>query len=69
MVLGKNYMKRLKYILQHRYAIKVITILVLIFTILYTQLYIQKSIYKISDTRFGGLVYKKKLVMVSYNYI
>ena len=59
-VLGKVYTKRLKYILQHRYFIKVVTILFLIFVLMFTKLYQKKSIYTGNENEIQGVVYKKK---------
>ena len=55
-----NYTRLLKYILQHRYYIKSITILFLIFILVFTSLYEKKSIYNGTETEITGIVYKKK---------
>ena len=56
-------MKKLKYILQHRYFIKIITIFILIFTIINNQILKKESIYNVDETKFSGIIYKKKLKM------
>ena len=53
-------MKRLKYILQHRYYIWIITIIFLLIIVLFINFYKRKSVYKIDDTEFVGVVYKIK---------
>jgi len=55
-----NYTRLLKYILQHRYFIKSITILFLIFILLFTILYEKKSVYDGTETQITGTVYKMK---------
>ena len=55
-----NYTRLLKYILQHRYFIKSITILFLIFILLFTILYEKKSVYNGTETQITGTVYKMK---------
>ena len=54
------YTRRLKYILQHRYYVKVITVIFLIFILLFTQFSERKSIYNESISEIEGFVYKKK---------
>ena len=49
-------MKRLKMILQSRYLFKILTILSLIITILYTKCYHFKSVFDLNDTEFTGIV-------------
>lgn len=49
-------MKRLKTILQSRYIFKILTILILIITIIYTKYYPFKSVFNINDTEFIGIV-------------
>lgn len=49
-------MKRLKMILQSRYIFKILTILTLIITIIYTKYYPFKSVFNNSDTEFIGIV-------------
>jgi len=61
MVLAKSCMNRLKYILQHRYLIKTLAIIILIIAILYTKFYVKKSIYT-DETEFVGIVYKMKKI-------
>jgi len=53
-------MKRLKHILQHRYLFKLLAIIVLTITIIYTKYDIRKSIYT-DEIKFVGTVYKKKI--------
>ena len=60
MELVVNYMKRLKYILQHRYLFKILAIIVLILAITYTNIIKKESIYK-EETSFVGIVYKQKI--------
>ena len=60
-VLEKVYTRRLRFILQHRYFIKVVTILFLIFIILFTKIYQKRSIYNGNETEVQGIVYKKKI--------
>lgn len=49
-------MKRLKTILQSRYIFKILTILILIITIIYTKYYPFKSVFNNNDTEFIGIV-------------
>ena len=49
-------MKRLKTILQSRYIFKILTILTLIITIIYTKYYPFKSVFNNNDTEFIGIV-------------
>lgn len=49
-------MKRLKTILQSRYIFKILTILILIITIIYTKYYPFKSVFNTKDTEFIGIV-------------
>ncbi len=49
-------MKRLKTILQSRYIFKILTILILIITIIYTKYYPFKSVFNNNDTEFIGTV-------------
>ena len=49
-------MKRLKMILQSRYIFKILTILTLIITIIYTKYYPFKSVFNNNDTEFIGIV-------------
>ena len=60
MVLEPNYMKRLKYILQHRYLFKVLAIIVILSCIIHTKCIKKVSIYTDENT-FEGIVYKKKV--------
>ncbi len=59
-VLEKNYTKKLKYILQHRYIFKILAIIVLIYAILITKFTIKTSIFTGEEKEFVGLVYKVK---------
>ena len=56
-----HYTRRLKYILQHRYYIKVVTLLILVFILIFTLLYQKKSVLKGNETEIQGIVYKKKI--------
>lgn len=49
-------MKKLKIILQSRYIFKILTILILIITIIYTKYYPFKSVFNTNDTEFIGIV-------------
>lgn len=49
-------MKRLRAILQSRYIFKILTILILIITIIYTKYYPFKSVFNNNDTEFIGIV-------------
>ena len=49
-------MKRLKTILQSRYIFKILTLLILIITIIYTKYYPFKSVFNTNDTEFIGIV-------------
>ena len=49
-------MKKLKMILQSRYIFKILTILTLIITIIYTKYYPFKSVFNNNDTEFIGIV-------------
>jgi len=60
MALVANYMKRLKYILQHRYLFKTLAVVVIILTIVYTKTIDKQSIYKY-ETNFVGTIYKLKV--------
>ncbi len=53
-------MKRLKYILQHRYVIKVLTVIFLLLIVLYVSYNKKESLYS-SENEFTGIVYKKKI--------
>ena len=55
------YMNRLKYILKHRYLFKILSVIVFIITIIFTNTYQRKSIYQETETNFTGIVYKKKI--------
>lgn len=57
-MLSINY---LKYVLRNRYIFKVLAILSLIVAIIFTIFYPQKSVYDKSETKFKGIVYKKKI--------
>lgn len=57
-MLSINY---LKYVLRNRYIFKVLAVLSLIVAIIFTIFYPQKSIYDKSETKFKGIVYKKKI--------
>ena len=54
------YTNRLKYILQHRYYVKILAVFFLISVFIFTQLYKNESIYNESETEIQGTVYKKK---------
>ncbi len=54
-------MKRLRYILQHRYYTKIIVIIFLMIMIIYTKVFIDKSIYNGLEEEFEGVVYKIKM--------
>lgn len=54
-------MKKLKYILQSKYLFKILTIVFLIGTLLFTNLYTHKSKYTGSETKFIGIVTKYEL--------
>ena len=56
----KLYTNRLKYILRHRYYIKLITISILIFIITFTNIYQKESIYSGNETEIEGTIYKIK---------
>lgn len=49
-------MKKLKMILQSRYIFKILTILIIIITIIYTKYYPFKSVFNTNDTEFIGIV-------------
>jgi len=49
-------LKKLKMILQSRYIFKILTILILIITIIYTKYYPFKSVFNTNDTEFIGIV-------------
>ena len=53
-------MKKLKYILQHRYLFKVLAIIILI-TVYITTKYIPKESIYTNETNFEGIIYKIKL--------
>ena len=53
-------MNRLKYILQHRYYLKIICLIFILGLLLFTLLYKKASIYNIKDTEFIGYIYKIK---------
>ncbi|MBQ2872474.1 MAG: DNA internalization-related competence protein ComEC/Rec2 [Bacilli bacterium] len=55
-----HYTRLLKYILQHRYYIKITTIFFLIIIIIFTIVYKKESIYNGNETEIEGIVYKKK---------
>ena len=55
-----HYMNRLKYILQHRYYLKIICFIFILGLFLFTLLYKKISIYNIKDTEFIGYIYKIK---------
>lgn len=57
-MLSINY---LKYVLRNRYIFKVLAVLSLIVAIIFTIFYPQKSVYDKSETKFKGIVYKKKI--------
>lgn len=57
-MLSINY---LKYVLRNRYIFKVLAVLSLIVAIIFTIFYPQKSVYNKSETKFKGIVYKKKI--------
>ena len=61
MELEKLYTRRLKYILQHRYYIKITAILFLMIVILFTQIVEKESIYNENITEIEGIVYKQKI--------
>lgn len=56
-MLSINY---LKYVLRNRYIFKVLAVISLIVAIIFTIFYPQKSVYDKSETKFKGIVYKKK---------
>ena len=55
-----NYMKILKYILQHRYIFKILAIITIAITLIYTINVKKESIYNDTEKEFRGVVYKKK---------
>ena len=55
------YTRVLKYILQHRYYVKVIAIILVIIILTFTRIYNKKSIYSGIETKIEGIVYKKKI--------
>lgn len=57
-MLSINY---LKYVLRNRYIFKILAVLSLIVAIIFTIFYPQKSVYDKSETKFKGIVYKKKI--------
>lgn len=57
-MLSINY---LKYVLRNRYIFKVLAVISLIVAIIFTIFYPQKSVYDKSETKFKGIVYKKKI--------
>lgn len=57
-MLSINY---LKYVLRNRYIFKVLAVLSLIVAIIFTIFYPQKGVYDKSETKFKGIVYKKKI--------
>lgn len=57
-MLSINY---LKYVLRNRYIFKVLVVISLIVAIIFTIFYPQKSVYDKSETKFKGIVYKKKI--------
>ena len=61
LVLESLCLKRLRYILQSRYVIKIITIIFLILSIIYTNYYPFKSKYNKDDTIFVGIVINYEL--------
>ena len=60
MVLVVNYMKRLKYILRHRYYIKIVALLFLLLVFIYTKVVKRQIIYN-DETEFSGVIYKIKV--------
>ena len=60
MVLVVNYMKRLKYILRHRYYIKIVALLFLLLVFIYTKVVKRQIIYN-DETEFFGVIYKIKV--------
>ena len=56
----KSYTKKLKYILQHRYIFKVLSVIILIYTIFVTKFIVIKSIFTGEEKEFIGLVYRIK---------
>ena len=60
MVLVVNYMKRLKYILRHRYYIKLVALLFLLLVFIYTKVVKRQIIYN-DETEFFGVIYKIKV--------
>ena len=60
MVLVVNYMKRLKYILRHRYYIKLVALLFLLLVFIYTKVVKKQIIYN-DETEFSGVIYKIKV--------
>ena len=59
MELDQNYMKRLRHILQHRYLFKILAIIIVIMTIIFTQFTKKESIYS-NESLFEGTIYKIK---------
>lgn len=57
-MLSINY---LKYVLRNRYIFKILAVISLIVAIIFTIFYPQKSVYDKSETKFKGIVYKKKI--------
>ena len=53
-------MKILKYILQHRYIFKILAIITIAITLIYTINVKKESIYNDTEKEFRGVVYKKK---------
>jgi len=58
--LEKPYTKRLRYILQHRYYLKIITIIIFLFVLFFTFLIKKQSMYSITENQIEGIVYKKR---------
>ena len=55
-----HYTKRLRYILQHRYYLKIITITTFLCIYVFTLTFDKQSKYSIEDKSITGIVYKKK---------
>ena len=58
-VLEQNFMRKLKHLLQHRYFVKMITLIILSLSLIYTNTIPRKSHYK-DETSFTGTIYKIK---------
>ena len=59
MVLVVSYMKKLRYILQHRYLFKMLAVIVIALAIIKTNMIKKESIYT-NETIFEGIIYKIK---------